>query len=420
MKKKFVIGMVFLLCFLSHPLSTYGKELEIHMDRGLYPTIHGYYYAPSMESNTVQVANSSIQTKERIIRFPFNSQPKIYLLIQNSPSYTNIRERAHREVLLMEIEKERKKQSFFNNIVIFTFGSAIQEIPFPTDKLSTYPVDPTSEKGQLESLLEVLRSKEMNTSQDVVIIIIGDGTELPSFKTAFAPIFYFQTNDLEHNTSQEFIIESTGGMYANSSSTYQVSQIETTIRSRKQPLHSFVITIPLPKMLFPTQITINYPSNPFSVEVQPVVSLHNLIDWALLFIAFLIILLFVWFVLRCIQSIVHRRKTKRNKREREAEQKYLRRSLQFLVQEPGKKPRYVSVNTSSWIGSSKDCQVSLQDISVSLEHCYVQKTTNGFFVVDLQSCNGTSVNGKSIQRKKLYNNDVLQVGETTLTVKEEL
>jgi len=412
--------MVFLLCVLTYPFSSHGKELDIHIDRGLYPTIHGYYYAPSMESHSVQIDNTTIQTKERVIRFPFHSQPKIYLLIQNSPSYTNIRERAHREVLLMEIEKEQKKQSFFNNIVVFTFGSNIQEIPFPTDKLSRYPVDPSSEKGQLESLLEVLHSKEMNTSQDVAIIIIGDGTELPTFKTAFAPLFYFQTNDSEQDASQEFIIESTGGFYANSSSTYPVSQIETRIRSRKQPLHSFVITIPLPKMLFPAQVTINYPSNPVSIEVQPVVSLHNLIDWALLFIAFLFVLLFAWLVLRCIRSIVHRRKTKRNKREKEAAQKYLNRSITFVVQEPGKKPRHVSIHTSSWIGSSKDCQLSLQDISVSQEHCYVQKTKNGFFVVDLQSCNGTSVNGKKIQRMKLQSNDVLQIGETTLTVKEEL
>jgi predicted component of type VI protein secretion system len=111
---------------------------------------------------------------------------------------------------------------------------------------------------------------------------------------------------------------------------------------------------------------------------------------------------------------------KKQKRKKIEEEKYRNKGLVLRVQEPSLPQRQETITTSVWIGSSKDCQICLHDLSVSYEHCYIQKTKQGFFIVDLQSCLGTKVNEETIQRTKLHKEDNICVGETTIIVKEEL
>jgi len=420
MKKILLRILLFFIFWLSLFMPVSGGESAIDIDRSLYPTIRGFYHNASLESGSVYLENQSIHEKERVIKLPFQSQPKLYLLIQNTPSYEDIRQRAHREVILMEIEKARKNTSFFNDIVVFTFGSEIHEIPFPDDKLSTHPLDPSHEIGQLNSLLNVIYSKEMHTSRDVAILIIGDGSEFPTYSSAFAPLFYFQTNDAACTSSSAFVLKSSGGNFIDTTATQTALSIEKTLLETRQSIHSFQITIPWMQMFSTSRLYIQNSSSQFAIKIQPIISLHNILYWILLLLAIFILFILFGVLLKFALYLRKSRRIKQQKRKKIQEENYKNKSLVLLIQEPSLPKRQETISTSVWIGSSKDCQICLNDLSVSYEHCYIQKTKQGFFLVDLQGCLGTKVNGENIQRSKLRQQDVFSVGETTIIVKEEM
>lgn len=67
------------------------------------------------------------------------------------------------------------------------------------------------------------------------------------------------------------------------------------------------------------------------------------------------------------------------------------------------------------IGRSSDCELSLKGAQgVSRRHCKVQYLGNRFVIIDLESRNGTIVNGQSVERKVLEQGDRIEVGDETL------
>jgi hypothetical protein len=68
----------------------------------------------------------------------------------------------------------------------------------------------------------------------------------------------------------------------------------------------------------------------------------------------------------------------------------------------------------SVIGRSKDCDIRLSDPNVSRRHAEVRQEGATYWLVDLDSTNGTSVNGRRLKRVKLENGDTITVGSTDL------
>jgi hypothetical protein len=66
------------------------------------------------------------------------------------------------------------------------------------------------------------------------------------------------------------------------------------------------------------------------------------------------------------------------------------------------------------IGRSEDCEVQLADKNVSRRHAEVRREGAGFVLVDLDSTNGTRVNGGRVKRRDLSDGDEVTVGATTL------
>ena len=75
----------------------------------------------------------------------------------------------------------------------------------------------------------------------------------------------------------------------------------------------------------------------------------------------------------------------------------------------------------SWensIGRGRSCDVTLEDMAVSRDHCVLLRRQAGWFVSDTGSKYGTYVNGQRAQgRTPVYINDEITVGKTTLTVR---
>jgi hypothetical protein len=67
------------------------------------------------------------------------------------------------------------------------------------------------------------------------------------------------------------------------------------------------------------------------------------------------------------------------------------------------------------IGRSPDCDIFLDDVTVSRNHAVLIEEDGRFFVEDQGSLNGTFVNRKRIDRSPLVEGDELQVGKYRLT-----
>jgi hypothetical protein len=66
------------------------------------------------------------------------------------------------------------------------------------------------------------------------------------------------------------------------------------------------------------------------------------------------------------------------------------------------------------IGRSPQCDIFLDDVTVSRHHARVVRDPNGYLVEDLNSLNGTYVNRKRIERHRLSDGDELQIGKFKL------
>lgn len=61
-------------------------------------------------------------------------------------------------------------------------------------------------------------------------------------------------------------------------------------------------------------------------------------------------------------------------------------------------------------GRLKTCQVTIRDELLSRKHTRVYREGDAFFVEDLKSRNGTFLNGKKIQKEKIFSGDVVSLG----------
>jgi len=73
--------------------------------------------------------------------------------------------------------------------------------------------------------------------------------------------------------------------------------------------------------------------------------------------------------------------------------------------------RYPLIDKPLLLGRGEDCDIRIQDNSVSRRHAKVEPSTDGFFVCDHQSTNGTFVNDKQLENSWLLKDgDYVRVG----------
>jgi FHA domain/zinc-ribbon domain len=67
------------------------------------------------------------------------------------------------------------------------------------------------------------------------------------------------------------------------------------------------------------------------------------------------------------------------------------------------------------IGRSPECDIFLDDVTVSRKHAVLMRTPEGFRIEDQGSLNGTFVNRRRIESGELSDGDEVQVGKYRLT-----
>jgi hypothetical protein len=71
-----------------------------------------------------------------------------------------------------------------------------------------------------------------------------------------------------------------------------------------------------------------------------------------------------------------------------------------------------------WVlGRGSGCDVSLEDDTVSRRHAEIAVRAGLCLIRDLDSCNGTLLNGRLVRRARLRRGDVLLIGETEIRVR---
>jgi hypothetical protein len=73
-------------------------------------------------------------------------------------------------------------------------------------------------------------------------------------------------------------------------------------------------------------------------------------------------------------------------------------------------PAEYRLGTVSYIGRAADCAIQITERSASRRHAAITATPDGFIVLDLQSQNGTFVNGEPIRERLLVDGDRIQIG----------
>ena len=70
------------------------------------------------------------------------------------------------------------------------------------------------------------------------------------------------------------------------------------------------------------------------------------------------------------------------------------------------------------IGRSKDCDVPLADGNVSRRHAEIGRSADGFLLRDLDSTNGTTVNGRRVKSATVGEGDEITLGTSTLRIEQ--
>ncbi len=77
--------------------------------------------------------------------------------------------------------------------------------------------------------------------------------------------------------------------------------------------------------------------------------------------------------------------------------------------------RHHPLRGTATIGRLPECEVTLDDASVSRRHARVERNGDGWSITDLGSTNGVKVNGESVRSATLRDGDRLQLGSLALT-----
>ena len=88
----------------------------------------------------------------------------------------------------------------------------------------------------------------------------------------------------------------------------------------------------------------------------------------------------------------------------------------LLISRSGKVLTRVTLGQRTLIGRSEHNDVCLPSPYLSRHHAVIVGTPEGYYVVDLNSVNGLSLNGRTIERAVLCDQDLLVVGPFRLKV----
>jgi hypothetical protein len=92
----------------------------------------------------------------------------------------------------------------------------------------------------------------------------------------------------------------------------------------------------------------------------------------------------------------------------------------FLIPVSQPTVKYYLTKTATVLGRDASSDLVIDDVNISSRHCILDIQSRGLFVLDLDSTNGTYVNGTLIRDGYVNHGEVLELGAYRLTVNREV
>lgn len=88
--------------------------------------------------------------------------------------------------------------------------------------------------------------------------------------------------------------------------------------------------------------------------------------------------------------------------------------IKLVIEEGGQAYTKFFKGRTLSIGRAEENNIQIKDPKSSRRHCQIRKISKEYKLVDLQSQNGTRVNGEEVFQKVLHNGDLIEVGSTRI------
>jgi transcriptional regulator with GAF, ATPase, and Fis domain len=97
----------------------------------------------------------------------------------------------------------------------------------------------------------------------------------------------------------------------------------------------------------------------------------------------------------------------------------LQRMAQLVIQYGAERRTHRIIDDVTTIGRSPANTIQVPDIKLSREHCRIERAEKGYRLVDLDSQNGTTVNGLKVSERALRFGDSIQIGSVSIVLERE-
>ncbi len=94
--------------------------------------------------------------------------------------------------------------------------------------------------------------------------------------------------------------------------------------------------------------------------------------------------------------------------------------LRIIIKEDEQIQKTIIGTKPVYIGRSRSCDIRINDPIASGKHCHFRLVEGKVILTDLESTNGTFVNGQEIEKKTLLLQDVVTIGSTKITIDTSL
>ncbi len=91
----------------------------------------------------------------------------------------------------------------------------------------------------------------------------------------------------------------------------------------------------------------------------------------------------------------------------------------IIITEKGRDRLYEIIEDEIIIGGSRDCNLQVRDPMVAQLHCQIRRTPQGWKLVDCETKQGTTVNGRTVNQHLLKDGDRIQIGSALLKFQAE-
>ena len=88
--------------------------------------------------------------------------------------------------------------------------------------------------------------------------------------------------------------------------------------------------------------------------------------------------------------------------------------MKIYVEQEGQVRLFENSESVVHIGRGKDNELVIEEPRSSRRHCRLFETPHGYFIEDLESRNGTILNGSKVEKSVLSEGDTFEIGGTRL------